>query len=118
MSDTNNSNIKAAYQDKVNNLSMLEQNLQQMLVQRQNFQTQIIEIESAISEMKNTDIQYKIVGSIMIKSDKESLQSELSKKKEILELRISTIKKQEDKIREKAKSLQQDIMSDVEKEGN
>ena len=56
-------------QEKVNNLSMLEQNAQQMAAQRQNFQTQLLEVESAIEEISNSKETYKIIGNIMIKTE-------------------------------------------------
>ena len=41
------------------------------------FQTQLFEIESAITESSQTTKAYKIVGNIMIATDKEALKKEL-----------------------------------------
>ena len=74
----------------------MEQNLQNFIMQKQKFQTQLFEIENALKELKNTkDKTYKIVGTVMIASKKEELIKELKEKKSIVELRIKTIEKQE-----------------------
>ena len=39
-------------------------------------------------------------------------------KKKILDLRIKTFEKQEDKLKEKAKKLQQEVMNDMKEQGN
>jgi prefoldin beta subunit len=105
-------------QEKINNLSMLEQNTQQLSAQRQQFQTQLLEIESAIDELKNSQDAYKIIGSIMIKTDSAKLQEELLSKKKILDIRISSIEKQEDAAKEKAKKFQEEIMNELENSKN
>jgi len=79
-------------------------------MQKQNFQIQLAEIESALSELKNTPQAYKIVGNIMIAADKEELEKDLSQKKEMTEVRIQSIEKQEAKIREKAETLQKEAL--------
>ena len=82
-------------QQKIQKLQLLEQNLQNFSMQKQQFQSQMIEVDSAFKELENANEAYKIVGNIMISSDKEKLKEELKDKKERLELRIKTIEKQE-----------------------
>ena len=102
-------------EERLGQLQMLEQNLQSFLLQKRNFQTQLIEIESALSEIENTSAAYKIVGNIMVASDKEALKKDLEQKKEMFDLKIKTLEKQEEKLKEKVTSAQKDVMKDMKK---
>lgn len=105
-----------ADEEKINKLSMIEHSLQQFLGQKQQFQSQLMEIDSALDELEKTDKAFRIVGNIMVASKKENLQADLKQKKEVVGLRIKSIEKQEDKLREKASELQSDIMQSMKKE--
>lgn len=100
---------------QIGQLQMIEQSMQSFLMQKQQFQTQLIEIDSALKELKDTDTAYKIVGNIMIKSNKEDLEKDLNAKKEAVELRIKTLEKQEKQIKEKSKALQEEVMKKLNK---
>lgn len=95
---------------KIGQLQMMEQNLNNFLMQKQQFQTQLIEIDSALKELQNTDTAYKIVGNIMIKGNKEDLIKDLTSKKDAVELRIKTLENQESKMKSKSKELQEEVM--------
>jgi prefoldin beta subunit len=97
-------------EEQMGKLQLLEQNLQQFLQQRQQFQAQLMEVDSALEEIENTKQAYKIVGNVMIASEKPALKKELGQKKEMLGLRITSLEKQEEKIREKVESMRKDVM--------
>lgn len=101
-------------QEKINNLSMLEQNTQQLSAQRQSFQSQLLEIDSALDELQNSKDAYRIIGSIMVRTDAAKLRDELDSKKKVLELRILSIEKQEQAARDKSKKLQEEIMAELD----
>ena len=103
-------------EQKIGQLQMFEQSLQNFLAQKQQFQVQFVEVESALGELDGTDKAYKIVGNIMVESDKNELKADLQSKKEMLELRIKTMEKQETQIREKASKLQSEILKKIKKE--
>ena len=103
-------------EQKIGQLQMFEQSLQSFLGQKQQFQVQLVEIESALGELDNTDKAYKIVGNIMVEADKNELKADLQSKREMLELRIKTMEKQESQVREKASSLQSEILKKIKKE--
>ena len=103
-------------EQKIGQLQMYEQSLQSFLGQKQQFQVQLVEVESALSELQNTNKAYKIVGNIMVEADKNELKGDLQSKKEMLELRIKTMEKQESQVREKASSLQSEILKKIKKE--
>lgn len=102
-------------QQKIEQLQMLEQNLQSFLLQKRNFQTQLVEIESALSELEKTSSAYKIIGNIMVATDKEALKNDLQQSQEMLNLKISTLEKQETKLKEKVTSTQKDVMEGLKK---
>ena len=97
-------------QEKINKLSMMEQSLQQFLTKKQTFQSQLIEIESALGELKKTDKAYKIIGNVMVSADKEDMIKDLTEKKETVGLRIKTLEKQEEKMRNETSELQAEVM--------
>ena len=103
-------------QEKIQQLQGIEQNLQQLLKQRQQFQVQKMEIESAQEELKKTDKAYRIVSNIMVAADKASLEKELAEKKERVELRIKSVEKQENVFKEQAKTLREEIMKAMQKQ--
>lgn len=102
-------------QESISKLQLIEQNVQALLMQRQQFQTQLFEVESALKELEKTDDAFKIVGNVMIKTDKAAMKAELSSKKEIIDLRLKNLDKQEKQMKEKAESLQKDVMSKMKK---
>lgn len=101
--------------EKQNQLSMIEQSLQSMLVQKQGFQTQLMELENALKELKTAKTSYKMISSIMVKMNPEELKKDLDSKVDILQLRVKTIEKQESKLREKADVLQSEVLKNIEK---
>lgn len=108
------SELNKQTEQKIQQLQMIEQSINNLLSQKQQFQSQLIEIDSALTEMKDTNEVYKIVGNIMVKGEKEKLKKDLDSKKEIVELRIKTIEKQEKDIKEKAKNLQSEVLKEME----
>jgi prefoldin beta subunit len=103
MSDTNN----------VNQLQLLQQNLQSTLMQKQQFQAQIGEYESALKELNNTEKAYKIVGKIMITASKDELVKDLTDKKEIAELRLKNFSKQEESLQRNIDEVQQEVVKEM-----
>jgi prefoldin beta subunit len=99
---------------KVQRLSLLEQNMQNLALQKQNFQLQVGELESAEEQLGKSDEAYKIVANILVKSPVDDLKEEVSKRIEVAQLRISSLEKQEKKLREKAKALQKEVLGGLE----
>jgi prefoldin beta subunit len=101
-------------QEKIQQLQILEQNLQNFLMQKQAFQFEINEVENALAEIKKTsgDV-YKLVGSIMIKAQKEDVEADLKKKFDVLSLRIKSIEKQESKFQEHVESIRKEVLEKI-----
>lgn len=102
-------------EERIGELQGIEQNLQKFLNQKQQFQTQTVEIDSALKELPTSEKSYKIVGNIMVAVDKDKLKNDLEDKKERIELRLKSIEKQEQKMREKADSIQKEVMESMKK---
>jgi prefoldin beta subunit len=100
-------------EQKIAQLQLMEQNLQSFLLQRQQFQSQLIEVESALKEIENTKESYKIIGNVMVNASKEDLKKDLEEKKGILELRIKSLEKQEKQIKEKATKTQAEVLEKI-----
>lgn len=104
---------------KIQELQVLEQNLQTFLVQKQAIQVELNEISNALADLKKSDGEvYKIVGGLMLKSDKDFLTKELEEKRKIFSLRISTVEKQEKILEEKAEKLKKEITETITKKKN
>lgn len=100
-------------EQKINQLQMLEYNMHQLSSQRQQFDSQLLEISSALNDLEGKESAYKIVGNIMVKTDQATLKKELEEKKERLQVRIKTIEKQEASYKEKAEALQQEVLKQI-----
>jgi prefoldin beta subunit len=98
--------------DDVIKLQQVQQQLQLLMLQKQNIQLQAGEVENALKEIDKSPekTMFEIVGTIMIKKERQDLLSSLSEKKEILELRLRTLDKQINNLTKKAQELQDKIM--------
>jgi len=102
--------------EKIGQLQLIEQNLRSLVIQKQTFQSQLLEIENAMEELKDSKGEtYKIIGTIMVASDKNKLSEDLESKKEVVELRIKNLENQEKKLREKTEEIQSDVMKKLKK---
>lgn len=107
--------------EAIQELQVIEQNLQSLLMQKQQIQLEFNEISNAHEELKKTnDEVYRILGGIMMKSDKSTLLKELEEKKKVLDLRIKAIEKQEallnGKVNELRSNLSKSMKSDSKEE--
>lgn len=100
-------------EQKINQLQMFEQSVNQLVAQKQQFQMQIAEVESALNELEKTDKAYKIIGTVMVAANKEELKKELADKKEVMEIRIKNLEKQENQIKEKTTKMQSEVMANI-----
>tara|TARA_Y100000310_G_C20393081_1_gene673740 strand:+ start:90 stop:422 length:333 start_codon:yes stop_codon:yes gene_type:complete len=106
-------------ESKIEKLQKLEQNLQNVLAQKQAFQTQTAEVENALKEVKKTNSNpFKLIGGIMVESNKESVEKDLNSKKDVSELRLKSLEKQEAKATEEIKSLQEEVVTELKNSGS
>ena len=101
---------------KIQEMNILEQNLQNTLFQKQAFELELDETDSALNEIeKSGDEVFKIIGQLMIKTEKSKIKAELLEKKKILELRIKSFEKQEAYLREKLDKITGEISDSLDK---
>jgi prefoldin beta subunit len=101
--------------NKISKLQMLEQRLQSLIMQKQTFQTQMLESNNALGEIEDSKETYKIIGNVMVSVDKEELKKDLTSKKEMAELKVENLDKEENKLREEANELQKEVMGSLGK---
>ncbi len=102
--------------ENIQEMQFLEQNFQNLLLQKQAFQMELSETNSALEEIKNSgDEVFKIVGQLMIKTDKDKMKEELKNKEKILNLRLSSLDKQEIALTEKLEKLKESFMKSMNK---
>jgi len=102
--------IPKELQEKIAELQLLQQRLNIFATQKQTFQLQQVEIESALKELESAKPPvYKLVGETLIEKDIEKLKEELKDRKADVEIRIKSIEKQESATKEKVLELQKEI---------
>jgi len=90
----------------------LQQNLQAILVQKQQVELEMADIERTINELKKAgpeETVYKYAGSILIKVKRDDMLKELEERREIANTRSLVLSKQEARARESVKELQAKI---------
>ncbi|MCK4553155.1 prefoldin subunit beta [Candidatus Pacearchaeota archaeon] len=101
---------------KIQEMQILEQNIQNLLLQKQAFDMELSETKSALKEIENAkDDIFKIIGQLMIKTTQSKIKQELLNKEKILSLRIKTIEKQEIHLTEQLEKLREEIMKQSKK---
>lgn len=98
-------------ENKLQEMQILEQNLQQMIYQKQAFQMELSETISALKEIeKSSESIFKVIGQLMIQKEKSEIEKELKEKEKILKLRTESIEKQETPLREKLEQIREELM--------
>ncbi len=100
-------------QSKIAQLQLLQQNMQNLLLQKQQLQNNLLELESALQEIKSSEKCYKIVGHIMVASFRDTLSKELTEKKEMNNLRLKNYLSQEEKLKKSIEDTQKELMQDL-----
>lgn len=112
--DENPMKLSPAAQQAIIQLQTFQQQSNALALQRESLTIQKIEVERAIEELKKTTDKedvFKAVGPVLIKSTKAALIKELGEKKETADLRLKNIEKQDAKIHEKVKEIQESLNS-------
>jgi prefoldin beta subunit len=99
-------------QEQLVRLQQFQQTLQAVVTQKQQIDLELSETDKALTELeKSTDDTpvYKSVGTILVKSARQTLLTELNERKEILTTRATVLGKQEERTREKLKEIQEKL---------
>jgi prefoldin beta subunit len=98
--------------EQVSRLQQLQQNLQAIMMQKQQLEVEMAETDRALQELKKAspdDAIYKNAGSVLIKAKKEDVLKELEEKKELANTRVMVLGKQETRVKENLKEVENKI---------
>lgn len=98
--------------EQISRLQQLQQNLQAIMMQKQQIELEIVETERALEELSKTttsDSIYKAAGPLLIKSEKDTMEKELTEKKELANTRVMVLGKQELRVKENLKEVENKI---------
>jgi prefoldin beta subunit len=110
------STLPPQIQERLLRLQQLQQTLQSILGQKQQVELETMEINQALEELqKLTDdsVIYKATGSLLVKSEKNKVTTELTERKELLSTRTTILAKQEERLRGQVKDLQSKLQQDL-----
>ena len=99
-------------QEQIGKMQQSQQNLQSILMQKQQVEMENAESDRALEELKkasDSDQVFKYAGSILIKSDKKSLIDELEEKKELSKTKSTVLAKQEERLKTSLQEQEQKI---------
>ena len=99
-------------QEQIGKMQQSQQNLQSILMQKQQVEMENTESDRALEELKKAadgDQVFKYAGSILIKSDKKSLIDELEEKKELSKTKTTVLAKQEERLKTSLQEQEQKI---------
>ncbi len=108
------SELPPQVQNMVAQLQQLQQQLQAVITQRAQVEALLRDTEDALKELNSVSDDtpiYKSVGGVLVKEDREKVIKELTEKKETYEIRLKTLQRQEEKLRERIAETQKKLQS-------
>ena len=108
--------LPLAVQERLLRLQQLQQTLQSILTQKQQLELELMEVDQALGELEKTPdegVIYKSVGSLLIKTEKPKVTEDLNERKELANMRISVLGKQEERLRSQIKDLNEKLQKDL-----
>ncbi len=109
------SKLPPQVQERLLRLQQLQQTLQSVLAQKQQVEIELTEIEQALGElqkMADDAVIFKAIGTLLVKSEKAKITTELNERKELLNTRTTVLGKQEERLRSQLKDLQTKLQQD------
>lgn len=100
-------------QHKLMRLQQLRDQLQSITVRRQQMELELREVEGALEELGKLPAEttvYKSTGILFYKADRDKLASELTERKETLELRVKTLQHQENTGKKQFEEYRKQVM--------
>jgi prefoldin beta subunit len=99
-------------QNQLAQLQQLQQQAQAVMAQKGQIEGLIRETEAALKELeKSADdaVIYKSVGELLFKAEKPKLTEELKERKDMMDIRLKTMSKQEERIQGRFTQLQEQL---------
>ena len=107
-----NQEVPPWLKEQLERYEQLQQNLQSVLVQKQQIDLEIIEINKALEELNKSadDVRvYKSAGTVMVSSNKADVVKELTESKDLSNTKITVLNKQEERLKESLKEVQEKL---------
>ena len=107
-----NQEVPPWLKEQLERYEQLQQNLQSVLVQKQQIDLEIIEINKALEELNKSadDVKvYKSAGTVMVSSNKADVVKELTESKDLSNTKITVLNKQEERLKESLKEVQEKL---------
>lgn len=110
-------NISPKVQNQINMLQQMQQQMQNILSQKGQYEMAMQEANRAVEELNESDdgvVVYMSVGTVVMQKPKPEVISKLNEKAEMLEIRIRSIEKQEKMLQEKYEKLQAQVREELQ----
>jgi len=104
-----NQDVPPWLREQLERYEKLQQNLQSVLVQKQQIDLEIIEIDKALAELEKSADNvkvYKSAGTVMVSSNKADVVKDLTESKDLSNTKLSVLNKQEERLKENIKEVQ------------
>ena len=104
-----NQDVPPWLREQLERYEQLQQNLQSVLVQKQQIDLEIIETDKALAELEKSadDVKvYKSAGTVMVSSNKADVVKDLTESKDLSNTKLSVLNKQEERLKENIKEVQ------------
>lgn len=98
--------------EQLTRLDNLQQNLQAVVIQKQQVEAELTDAEKTLEELKSVSEEqpiYKYVGTLLVKVSKDAITKELEEKKDVSQTRQLVLNKQESRLKDNVKELQTKI---------
>jgi prefoldin beta subunit len=110
------SGLSPQVQERLVKMQRLQQTLQSILAQKQQVEVESSETEQALGELqKMTDdaVIYKAMGTILVKTERTKMITELNERKDLLSTRVTVLGKQEERLRNQLKDIETQLRQDL-----
>ena len=114
---SSNQQIPTMVQEQLAKFQQTQQNFQSILMQKQQLESEKLETEKALEELKKVsddELVFKHAGTIMIKSNKKDLIEELEEQVELAKTKASLLVKQEDRLKTTLKEQETKIQEMIQ----
>jgi len=114
---SSNQQIPPVVQEQLAKLQQTQQNFQSILMQKQQLESEKLETEKALEELKKAsddELVFKHAGTIMIKSNKKDLIEELEEQMELAKTKASILVKQEERLKTTLKEQETKIQEMIQ----
>ena len=98
--------------EQISRLQQIQQNLQAIMMKKQQIEQEIAETDTILEEIKKLDGDnkvYKRYDNLLIKSKREDILREFKEKKETLNTRMLVVEKQESRVNDNLKEVENKI---------